>query len=522
MYFDEIEAQEIVTPFGTYRGGYAPAATDPDLVAGRSKQLEQDAFADSNIALDLVPITQPGFTKSRVQNYHKPLLLDLSLVSSHIQREVRFAVMAQPVKSVQRLLRNHDLADHLNRFDPKLISEMLMPWLKRSAEQTVTTPSNDFGRAVSYLRNISSMAIMVGNVVNALQQYTGWSIAASKVPARKLMRAIYEAAANPSKSVETVMQASAFMRARLHDYQFEFQTRIRKIAAAEPPTTTEQIREWVATHGYFLQTFVQRQVDVPVWMAAYNDALSKGMDQDDAVAHADMVVRTTQSAFDPESVSRVETGDPLQRMLLVFYNYFNMQLNTLGEKWALRKEAKQYGKFLGEATLILAVPAVLSEAIADWARGSEDDDEDDWWIEAFRFTTSSIFKNLTAMLPWAGNGINIALGQLARSDAPGSGAATFLVGKNPYNAKTFSVPALQFPFDAAHAPIALWRYLEDDGSARKATVEMLNLTSLLTGIPVAGVKRPAGYLAGVAAGEIQPEDPIDVVKGILSGRGPSK
>ena len=49
---------------------------------------------------------------------------------------------------------------------------------------------------------------------------------------------------------------------------------------------------------------------------------------------------------------------------------------------------------------------------------------------------------------------------------------------------------------------------------------MLDLTSVVTGLPFGALKRPLGYVAGVKDGQYEePANPFEAVSGLVSGKG---
>ena len=527
FYFDEVQASPVVTPWGVYRGGYVPAATDPMLVAGRDKQIEQDLFESQNEYRDMMPVTQPGWSKARAQKYYKPLVLNVGMLGAHIQSVVKFAMMAPAVKNVQRIVKDRRFADLLNDIDPNAISDMLTPWLRRSATQTISTPTNAFGRKLNELRGLAGMSLMAGNVANVLQQYTGFSIAMTETGAKNAALGLKEYLRDTQAAYNRVTEASAFMKSRLEDFCFEYQNEVNRIASSRAPTKAEEVRDWTQRKAYILQTLAQRTIDIPVWLAAYNQAITeKGMSDADAVFYADSVVRRTQSAFDPESISRVETGDPLQRSILVFYNYFNMQLNLLRERYTRAKTTGKYGRFALDFAMIVAIPAILSEVIAQAFSGFDTGDDDDWdAVDGLQLALTSVNKNMVAMLPFLGNAINMAGTRLSRGDYGAvSDVSKMLFGNNPYNDRLVSVPVMSLVENSAEGAKNLLLLLfseEYDPDPRRAARNTLDLLTLMTGIPFSAVKKPTGYLAGVAGGEYDVENPVDFTRGVISGKDPN-
>lgn len=518
-YFEEIPATPVVTPFGVYRGGYVPAAADIDRVAQGDKQLERDFFDSSTEFLDQMPVTRPGFTHSRT-NVTRPLSLNLGFLSSHVQKAVKFSMMAPTIKQVQRVIKNRDFVETINNINPQIIGEMLEPWLRRSATQSVTTPTDIFGRGLNRLRALAGVSLMAGNIANAIQQVTGFSVAMSQVGAKPLMMALARYAMHPVQTYLDVKEASPFMKARLENFEYEYQNRIETLAQTDRPSTLKSFRDWTMRHAYCLQTWMQILVDTPTWMAAFDKAVADGRPDEQAIYYADSVVRRTQSSFDPESVARVETGSPLGRAVLVFYNYFNMQANLLGDSWARNVRAGKYGQFAIDLALVMAVPAILSELIVQAFNGFDTGDDDDWdAYDAAKLLISPVVKNAVALVPYGGQLVNAGATQLSRIGDNEEGMMQLIFAPNTFNDKLVSIPAaslIENTFKAIkQLGDAAWG---EEVDARTATRNTLDALTLTTGIPFAGLKRPLGYAAGVAAGDIEPENPVDAARGVLSGR----
>lgn len=518
-YFEEIPATPVVTPFGVYRGGYVPAAADVHRADQADKQLERDFFDSSTEFLDQMPVTRPGFTHSRT-NVTRPLSLNLGFLSSHVQKAVKFSMMAPTIKQVQRVIKNRDFVETINNINPQIIGEMLEPWLRRSATQSVTTPTDIFGRGLNRLRALAGVSLMAGNIANAIQQVTGFSVAMSQVGAKPLMMALARYAMHPVQTYRDVKEASPFMKARLENFEYEYQNRIETLAQTDRPSTLKSFRDWTMRHAYCLQTWMQILVDTPTWMAAFDKAVAEGRPDEQAIYYADSVVRRTQSSFDPESVARVETGSPLGRAFLVFYNYFNMQANLLGDSWARNVRTGRYGQFAIDLALVMAVPAILSELIVQAFNGFDTGDDDDWdAYDAAKLLISPVVKNAVALVPYGGQLVNAGATQLSRIGDNEEGMMQLIFAPNTFNDKLVSIPAaslIENTFKAIkQLGDAAWG---EEVDARTATRNTLDALTLTTGIPFAGLKRPLGYAAGVAAGDIEPENPVDAARGVLSGR----
>lgn len=542
--FKEIEASPIQTPWGEYRGGYVPATTDKYLVADKATFDEIDRITEQDY-LSAMPVSQPGFTKSRASGYHEPLSFDVAIISNHISSVLKFCYIAPVAQDVGKLLLNKDLSEKLNAQDPTTLRDMLKPWLKRSYSQQVSDGRSGWvSKKLNELRGIAGINIMMGHIVNALQQFTGFSIALTKVSGRNLIDAAGVFARDPRKVTEQITQLSPFMMSRLNDRAMEFQSQVYKISSTQDNRVTKQkgifnktvaakakyiqpVHDFLMRKGYFLQSLCQIPIDAITWVGAYNQALQKGLTTEEAVLDADSVIRTTMSDFSPENVANVETGNALYRSFLVFYNYFNMQFNLLNERFHAdsmeKKLIKRYGMYARDALLVVTIPSVVAKLIEAVVFGDPDTGDDDEFgmDDMLRMLASESFKNAVAMAPIAGQFINTAGASLAKDQKGGavSDVARFIWGTDPYVGRIMTAPAYSLIEGSGKAIQQTVEILNDeDVNARSYTRNMLDLLSVVTGLPLGFLKKPLGYMAGVEAGDIQPADAGEFVQGVLSGR----
>lgn len=542
--FKEIEASPIQTPWGEYRGGYVPATTDKYLVADKATFDEIDRITEQDY-LSAMLVSQPGFTKSRASGYHEPLSFDVAIISNHISSVLKFCYIAPVAQDVGKLLLNKDLSEKLNAKDPTTLRDMLKPWLKRSYSQQVSDGRSGWiSKKLNELRGIAGINIMMGHIVNALQQFTGFSIALTKVSGRNLIDAAGVFARDPRRVTEQITQLSPFMMSRLNDRAMEFQSQVYKISSTQDNRVTKQkgifnktvaakakyiqpVHDFLMRKGYFLQSLCQIPIDAITWVGAYNQALQKGRTTEEAVLDADSVIRTTMSDFSPENVANVETGNALYRSFLVFYNYFNMQFNLLNERFHAdsmeKKLIRRYGMYARDALLVVTIPSVVAKLIEAVVFGDPDTGDDDEFgmDDMLRMLASESFKNAVAMAPIAGQFINTAGASLAKDQKGGavSDVARFIWGTDPYVGRIMTAPAYSLIEGSGKAIQQTVEILNDeDVNARSYTRNMLDLLSVVTGLPLGFLKKPLGYMAGVEAGDIQPAGAGEFVQGILSGK----
>lgn len=505
-YFAEVTANEVVTPFGTYRGGYLPAQTDSRLV--KDAKLRELAEGENESMAYAFPAAPSGFTKSRVE-YNQPLLLDLRALGQHMDKVLLFSHMQGAVTDVRRLLTNKRVSYALDRLDPGAYEGMLIPWLNRSARQVVETPvvgDRGVSRILGAARSRAGMALMFANLSNTFQQITGFSVAAVKVKPGLMMQATARFIADPKAMKTTVADSSPYMKDRMLNEVGAMNDAVEAILI--DPTLLELGQAWTQRHAYFMQAAVDNTMSPIVWTAAYNQSIEQGMSDKDAVRFADGVIRQTQGTTLPEDISRFESGPATARVFTQFVSYFNMLANTnatamkqIVDEMGLRRGA---GKLVYVALTGLLVPIWVAEAIAQAMRGGpEDEDKDGWiddWLKAvFGFGT---VKGLVAMIPGVAQ-----LGQLVINR----------FNDNPADDKFSLSPAVSLIESSVSAPFSVYAAIVEDGNKQKAVRDVATLATMITGLPIYGVARPIGYLAGIAGGSIEPTGPVDLARGVVTG-----
>ena len=506
-YFAEVTANEFTDPFGNVRrGGYLPAQTDSRLV--KDAKLRELAEGENESMAYAFPAAPSGFTKSRVE-YNQPLLLDLRALGQHMDKVLLFSHMQGAVTDVRRLLTNKRVSYALDRIDPGAYEGMLIPWLNRSARQVVETPvvgDRKLSRFLSAARSRAGMALMFANLSNTVQQITGFTLASVKVKPGLMMQATARFIADPKGMKTTVADASPYMKDRMLNEVGAMNDAIEEILI--DPTLLERGQAWTQRHGYFMQAAVDNTMSPIIWTAAYNQSIEQGMDERDAVRFADGVIRQTQGTTLPEDISRFESGPGYARLFTQFVSYFNMMANTnatavkqIADEVGLRKGA---GKVLYVAIAGLLAPIWVAEAIAQAFRGGPEDEDKDGWLDDWLMAVFGLgtIRGLTAQVPIIGQAAQLVVNRF---------------NDNPADDKFSLSPAISLIESTVSAPSSVYKAIVEDGNKQKAVRDVAAAATMITGLPIYGVARPIGYLAGIAGGNIEPTGPVDLARGVVTG-----
>lgn len=515
-YFDELPRTPVSTPFGEYEGGYVPAAYD------RIRSNEQDRIQDKNLAennLQALDIATTGanFTKSRADRYHDQLELDMSRLPSHLDKELRYIHLELQIRQVGRLLLNKDFRNEIERVMPFGVKQVFNPWLKAIANQTVDESSGVhlLDNIFRTLRRNTGIAIMAGNLKNAVEQFTGFTQVAVAVPPKQLLKAqahYFASVATREDMANNIMEMSDFMKTRFDRAADEYRYAVDEIVFQKGAIQT--VKDFTMKHAYVLQTTIQRPMEMISWQAAFNHYTEQGLTQYDAVHAADAVIRQYMTDMSPEGISNLERGTPAKRMFLMFYNWFNMIWNTTNSEAKLALEASN-GSWLQAsprlayiALMMISIPSILSELLSViFAGGLQDDDKDgDKWDDLSAKLALSQLKMLSAFVPYAGNVVNAAISN---------------TDDNVVNDRYTASPVFSMGESGLSLIQHFKRSLDEDKEVNqgKAAKDLMNTATLATGIPFAVLGKPFGYWLDVAQGKKEAPDSIyDATRGTITGK----
>ncbi|MDC4456610.1 GNAT family N-acetyltransferase [Acinetobacter baumannii] len=515
-YFDELPRTPVSTPFGEYEGGYVPAAYD------RIRSNEQDRIQDKNLAennLQALDIATTGanFTKSRADRYHDQLELDMSRLPSHLDKELRYIHLELQIRQVGRLLLNKDFRNEIERVMPFGVKQVFNPWLKAIANQTVDESSGVhlLDNIFRVLRRNTGIAIMAGNLKNAIEQFTGFTQVSVAVPPKQLLKAqahYFTSVATREDMANSIMEMSDFMKTRFDRAADEYRYAVDEIVFQKGAIQT--VKDFTMKHAYVLQTTIQRPMETISWQAAFNHYTEQGLTQYDAVHAADAVIRQYMNDMSPEGISNLERGTPAKRMFLMFYNWFNMVWNTTNSEAKLALEASN-GSWLQAsprlayiALMMISIPSILSELLSViFAGGLKDEDDDDnKWDDLSAKLALSQLKMLSAFVPYAGNVVNAAISN---------------TDDNVVNDRYTASPVFSMGESGLSLIQHARRALDEDKEVNqgKAAKDMLNTATLATGIPFAVLGKPSGYWLAIAQGKKEaPESIYDATRGTITGK----
>lgn len=349
------------------RGGYYPIKYDPAAsqraeeyadAEGAKRQL-QGAFTSAT--------TRRSFTKSRAEEVSgRPLLYTLSGLYGGVNDVIHDLAWHEWLIDANRILRAKDVDAAIREAYGPEVKQQFKTWAADIAEGEKGA-QNAAEMALGRLRQGVSAAGLGFNVTSAAMQITGFNQSIVRVGAKWIGKGIAKYIASPFKTSRDVMGMSEFMADRSRT-QFRELNELRNRVQDESATMRN-----IKLGTYFLMMRMQRMVDMPTWLGAYEKAIADGNAEERAVALADQAVIDSQGSGMTKDLSAVERGGPALKLFTVFYSYMNTALN-MGV--AQTMTAKSKGKLAADYLMLFTVPAVLGSILKDALTPGGDDDKD--------------------------------------------------------------------------------------------------------------------------------------------------
>jgi hypothetical protein len=355
------DGKEVSLQGGYYPVKYDPVASDRVATVDAAEEAKRDLQGAYTAAT-----TRRSFVKTRAKEVRdRPILYTLDAAFSGVNDVIHDLAWHEWLISTNRLLRDVKFANAVRETRGPEFLKQLRDWTKDNA--TGARGQQVAGESVlSWLRQGISASGLGFNVVSAAMQVTGFNQSIVRVGAKYVGQGIVQFSTSPFESAKTVAEKSSFMAERGRT-QFREINEIKNRVRGQ----TEVARR-VTAGTYFLMMNMQRSVDIPTWLGAYQKALDAGKDDARAVALADQAVRDSQGSGLVSDLAAVERGGPAMKLFTVFYSYMNTVYNMTAVQ---TMTARGKGKLAADYAMLLVVPVVLGYAIKSAIQPDAGDDE---------------------------------------------------------------------------------------------------------------------------------------------------
>lgn len=499
---DQVLATKVVTPFGTYRGGYYPIIYDKTAsMEARDKNNAETALLESDYGR---ATTAKGYTKSRLDRVKAPLKFGLAPISQHIASVVHDVAYRKTIRQLWNLANSPSF---METFDTYLESEYrdgLCQLLKTVANQ----PNRDSRTAKkldAYLRIIRNRTTTIGlayRFTTAVMQSLGVfsSIAVMSQRGRKnggkhngyywLRRGI-KSFMQSSENREWALANSGELRARLNNNDVNISEAMKGVA--NEISRKQKVADTMIKGGFWLIGKMDFIVAQSTWFAAYNQATQDfGYNHKDAVFYADRIMIDSQGTGNLKDTPLFQRGSELSKSMAMFYSPFAALYQIWTQSAKDIKDKKEFAGALSDLFTLLVLPPLVEGILKGDAPGADDDLAE--WI---KYLLANPLFYWMSSIPIVRDAASV----MDFGRVPGS------VYANAFN--TIFQPVKKI-YKIANG---------DDVKSSSFVKDLMNAVAMTTGVPIGGqVADWASYSSGVASGEVKAESPADILYGIYRGK----
>jgi len=512
-YFNEIKPDAFTNKFGTYRGGYAPAAIDFDETIRLKSKVDYQQEMDSMVINPTPFAGGDGHSKDRTDAAY-PLDLNLTNLTKHFSDVLRYTYVKPTIVDAHKILTNPEFSARLNEFDRTLIKDVFAKVLARTDKDSLYDDGKNLPKVLSdsasYMKQFASMNIFFLNIKNTLEMPFDLIPAAKKfMPeggARKLGPKIFKAMTSGKEMTAEIHELSNAMKTRDLGQVYEMYQETQKLF--NEMTTREKAQKKGKEIAFVTQMYTQSLMESSTWMASYELFIEQGLSNDEAVRQSDAIIRMAFGDRRSINTTTIEASKILNTFQM-FMPWFLAKLNNLRTDGYIA--AKQYDTIMGKAYAYgatyfwhVGILGLGSELLGLALSGEMDEDDDGSVVDDILYTAILSQPKMAAMMvPLVG--------------PIGGSVINNLADDKPFNDRIGASPALEVTAQAMYGPFKELQKGDNMDPTRFTSATLLT-ASAVTGLPLLPLAKPIKYLKKVDEGDAEPSGPIDFMRGLITGK----
>lgn len=363
-------------------GGYYPLKYDVEKSKRGGDAAVVAALTENRNAAGARGQTRRSHTKQRVEDV-KGLVVDLSIdvAGKHLAEVVHDLTHREMVRDQIQLLKDGTPIANA------IIQKYGIAKLKQLVETTgaIATrdvqPDNKVSRFIRMVRRGNTAATFTYQLTSALMNLTGVVSSIARVGPLRLLSAV----ASVTKDAATMEWAGTWVQGKSDLMKVRGGNNVREVSEALREIGHLSPLQKAIRIGYLPMQKVVQLVDTITWIAAYRQhmevALAQGKTESEAdelsIAVADQTVIDTQGSGRIGDLSAIQRGGELAKLFTMFYGYFNVQANLIGEQVGRAREEGGAQWIRSATTIVMVGPVatVLTNLIKAALRGDERDED---------------------------------------------------------------------------------------------------------------------------------------------------
>lgn len=386
----------------TIIGQYYPIVYNPEVNASTSDREVED-IAKTMVSSNAILGTGMSATKSRLDVVKdKSLLLDFDVIPNAITESINHITMRKAVTDVNRLVANREFQNYIVEKFGMNSYQFLRTWVRDNWKDEAAK-LDAFGKIVTTLKRNTSMAIMAGRVSVAIQNTLNIPVAAYRIGAGNVLRAVNHAGVGfyghgtelYNNTRDFVLEQSIFMRERIQTLDKDLKKGLsiqgkglrinNKNIGGYKFEKGAEIRDEINNMGFRLLTETDFALSIPVWKFAYDqkvaelqskEGLSTEWINQQAIEAGDRAIRDIFGSGDTKDAAAIQRArNPLTQLFVPFYSYANTLYNIITEGWYAGKDKgdwTQFARMLWWTVVSQAIGMVIYKSLTN---GDDDDPE---------------------------------------------------------------------------------------------------------------------------------------------------
>lgn len=414
----KIEAKEVVTKFGTFKGGYYPVIYDRyqnHITADHALKVESDLFGGNNF---LRPDVSAGSINERT-DFAAPILFELNVINNHVQEVIHFITHYEAVTQIDQMVRDPVFREAYTEAFGKGHYDGIRKWLVAvSNDGTNMDPSNYIQKIIREIRVGTSLVAMGFKASTGVMQLFGTFTTIDEVGLKYTLKGIRNTLGTfeQMKDAHTfAMSNSKVLPSRITNFDRDAKFAMDRFKGKS--NMPNQIRAAAFMHIGYIQMYT---VDLPAWNGAYAKSMDEKGDHDLAVKFADRAVEQTQGTGAVRDMAEVmRDGGEYQKAFTMFYTFFSVLFNRLRDIKRGQVSIKDTPETIARIALLITLPVIFESLF----RGSRPEDDETWleWmlVQQMLYSAQSI--------PFLRDAVNGSLGDYGYELTPVAGTIGAIV-----------------------------------------------------------------------------------------------
>jgi hypothetical protein len=379
------------------KGGYFPLKYDGDLSIKTSQDETANAFKNMTAGRTAKAYTPEGHKIERVGSGGRPVKLDFSVVTSHLNEVVRDIVMTDPVNQAWRFLHDKEVQGAFEKANVKELFTALEIWMQDTAEGE-RVDSGYVSASARWLRVGFTANVMLFNLSNSMLNLAGTHPLV--VLGKRYAVKGYRDSFNPAKWNQMYELSNYMREARMDSFNKDL------ALVQEQMAGKGGWRQAMTTAGFWLQNKLQMYMDAVTWLGAYEKGMAMDLVGQDLVTYADQrVVEAAgsgvfadRSAMERGTLTRQTRQNELVRGLTTLAGYMIRKM-AIARRRTSETDFRDIGQAVNWAVdmaLLFTVEGLMFALV----KGNIPDEEEDEPVAAWTGTAAwETFASVGSGLP---------------------------------------------------------------------------------------------------------------------------